>query len=86
MRHLHRFYEKNHITIEDEPKYIDPRKLTSFKVDAPQVRESILGNTQILWTNGGGYAKPGEENADLGIEEDSDFQAVVPAINTEGEF
>lgn len=59
-------------------------KLTSFKLNAPHARESILGHTQILWTNGDGYAKAGEENTDLGIEEGCDVQAVVATLNNQG--
>ncbi|KAH8697046.1 hypothetical protein BGW36DRAFT_160144 [Talaromyces proteolyticus] len=78
---LLRVYKRNQILIEDEPRYMDPNKLAHFKINAPRARESILGHIQTLWTIGDGYAKPGDENTDLGIEEECEPQAVGPDLN-----
>ncbi|RFU31448.1 hypothetical protein B7463_g4870, partial [Scytalidium lignicola] len=59
----------NALTLENEPKYLDPKKLTTLKVYATRARESILSHNQILWTNSEGYVKPGEEVTDLGLRE-----------------
>ncbi|KIX03502.1 uncharacterized protein Z518_07055 [Rhinocladiella mackenziei CBS 650.93] len=57
------------IILENEPKYIDARKLTSFKANAPQAQASILEFNAILRSKNDGYVKPGEE-AVLRIEQD----------------
>lgn len=64
-------HTKNSLQLENEPKSLDPRKLTSIHIFATKARESILGHNRILWTSGG-YAGNGEELRDLGIQEASD--------------
>ncbi|OAP64644.1 hypothetical protein AYL99_00616 [Fonsecaea erecta] len=43
--HIH---ARNPIILENEPKFIDPKKLTSFRTAAVHARESILGTNRIL--------------------------------------
>lgn len=59
------------MVLENEPKYIDPKKLTSFKVNAPHTQSSILEFAAFLRRNDGGYVKTGEE-AGLDIGEGND--------------
>lgn len=68
---LYRIHERcsNTLDLEDEPKNIDVKKLVSFKIDAAKARISILGFTEILRSKDHGYANPGEENNDLGIQD-----------------
>ncbi|KAK5283854.1 hypothetical protein LTR07_008212 [Exophiala xenobiotica] len=61
VRCLHNGHKKHPTILEDEPKYADPRKLTSFRVNAPHVQASILEFIGILYSKEDGYAKPGEE-------------------------
>jgi hypothetical protein len=54
---------------------MDVAKLTSRKINATYVRASILEYTGILMSPRDGCAKPGEENNDLGIEDNSGIEA-----------
>ncbi|KIW93881.1 uncharacterized protein Z519_05196 [Cladophialophora bantiana CBS 173.52] len=56
-------------TLEDEPRYIDIRKLVDFKVNASHARASILGFIDILRPKGDGVVDSGDETKDLGIEQ-----------------
>jgi hypothetical protein len=58
---LHNGLKRHPIILEAEPKDMDPRKLTSFKVNAPHAQASILEFSLILWGKGGGYVNSGEE-------------------------
>ncbi len=58
---MHDGHKKHPTVLEDEPKYADPGKLTSFRVNAPHVQASILEFIGILYSKEDGYAKPGEE-------------------------
>ena len=49
---------------------MDIKKLIDFKINAAYARTSILGFIEILRSKGDGYAKPGEESNDLGIQDD----------------
>ncbi|KAK5074574.1 hypothetical protein LTR70_010144 [Exophiala xenobiotica] len=66
---LYRIHEKRAVDLEDEPKNIDVGKLVGFKINATDARISILGFTEILRSKDQGYASPGEENNNLGIQE-----------------
>lgn len=48
---------------------MDIKKLVGFKIHAADARISILGFTEILRSKDHGYANPGEENNDLGIQD-----------------
>lgn len=52
--------------------------MTNFKINAANARVSILGFTEILRSKDQGYANPGEENNDLGIQYQND-EIVPPA-------
>ena len=75
VRFLYKMHSKNPTPLENEPKYIDPVKLTRFKFNATNVWKTILGFNRILWANDGGYAKQGEEVTDLGVQEEIDSQS-----------
>ena len=62
---LYNVHKKLPAILEDEPRHIDPKKLTSFKIIAPYARASILEYVGALR-----YVKQGEEE-DLGIEDHS---------------
>jgi hypothetical protein len=62
-----RAHKKHGVVLENEPKYLNGRKLTDIKMVTTYARTSILEFTGILRSKNGGYAKPGEENIDLGI-------------------
>jgi hypothetical protein len=68
---LYNVHRGRPVILEGEPKYVDSAKLTSCKINATYARTSILEYTGILMSRGDGYVRPGEENNDLGIEDDS---------------
>jgi hypothetical protein len=71
VRCIYKIHAKNPTILDDEPKAVDPKKLTSFKMHARHARESILGHNDILWRNGNVLPGSGAEMIDLGIDEDS---------------
>ncbi len=73
---LFRIHERRSVDLEDEPKNIDIKKLVDFKINAADARTSILGFTEILRSKDHGYANPGEENDDLGIQDQT--SQIVP--------
>ncbi|MCJ1471554.1 hypothetical protein MMC13_000194 [Lambiella insularis] len=81
VRCLHTGHKKHPIILDNEPKYIDPRKLTSFKINIPHAQASILEFSSILRGKDGGYLKPGEE-AELEIEQDSGLSGQVSREST----
>ncbi|KIX09067.1 uncharacterized protein Z518_00145 [Rhinocladiella mackenziei CBS 650.93] len=85
VRYLYKIHARNPIVLENEPQFIDAKKLTSFKINAVYARESILGHNRILWTRGNGYAKQGEEVTDLGIEGENDAQSSNSMTATTGQ-
>ena len=54
---------------------MDIKKLLDFKLNAVYARTSILGFVEILRSQGDGFANPGEESNDLGIQDD-DIQSL----------
>ncbi|KPM45635.1 hypothetical protein AK830_g918 [Neonectria ditissima] len=70
VRCLFSAYQNNPTTLDDEPKFINPTELTSFRINATFARASILEFTGVLRPKGHGYVKPGEETWDLGIQND----------------
>jgi hypothetical protein len=83
VRCLYNGHKRNPKILEDEPKYIDASKLTSFKVNAPHVQASILEFIGILRSKEDGYANQGEAPA-LEIEPlaEPPSQASVPVPET----
>ncbi|KIX99503.1 uncharacterized protein Z520_05079 [Fonsecaea multimorphosa CBS 102226] len=77
VRYIYQIHAKHPIILENEPKFIDPKKLTSFRTNAVHARESILGHNRILWINGNVLPRQGEEIAMLGSEEESDSESVT---------
>jgi hypothetical protein len=76
VRCIYKIHAKHATVLDNEPKLVDPTKLTSFRINARHARRSILGHNDILWRNGDALTRAGEEVADLGIEEDeSDHQS-----------
>ncbi|KAF2428304.1 hypothetical protein EJ08DRAFT_671462 [Tothia fuscella] len=69
-RCLYNVHKKLPIILEGEPKLVDPAKLTSYRINATYARATILEYTGILVSPRDGYTRPGEENNDLGIEDD----------------
>ena len=67
-------HAKNPVPLENEPKYLAVGKLKGFRISASHARDSILGHNSILWGGGDGFAKPGEEVTDLGIQDENDLQ------------
>jgi hypothetical protein len=65
-------HKQRSIILEDEPKYIDVAKLTSFRAIATHARSSILEFTGVLRSKQDGYVQPGEETIDLGIQEQAE--------------
>ncbi|KAK5181842.1 hypothetical protein LTR44_006042 [Exophiala sp. CCFEE 6388] len=82
VRCLYNGHKKHPKILEDEPKYIDASKFTSFTVNAPHVQASILEFIGILRSKEDGYAHQGEaptleiEHLDEGEEPPS--QASLP--------
>ncbi|KAK6371287.1 hypothetical protein LTS17_009018 [Exophiala oligosperma] len=70
VRCLYNVHKKNPVVLEDEPKHIDPRKLTNFRVNAPHAQASILEFNRILRSKNDGYLSPGQLET-IGIEQDS---------------
>ncbi|OQU96863.1 Fungal specific transcription factor domain-containing protein isoform 3 [Cladophialophora immunda] len=77
VRYIYQIHANHPTILENEPKYIDPKKLTSFRTNAVHARESILGHNRILWRNGNALPSQGEEVADLGPEDESDGEFVT---------
>lgn len=75
---MYNIHHKGPTILEGEPKYLDPSKLTNFKINAAHARTSILEFTGILRSKGDGYVIPGEETNDLGLEEGSDMALPLP--------
>ncbi|OCT45727.1 hypothetical protein CLCR_01572 [Cladophialophora carrionii] len=83
VRCIYKIHAKHLTILDDEPKLVDPTKLTSFKINARHARRSILGHNDILWRNGDVLPRSGEELGDLGIEEDEgDHQFVRRSSST----
>lgn len=80
-------HSRNHIVLEDEPRYLDPSKLKGFRVTALHARQSILSHNGILWARGEGCAEQGEEVYDLGVQDDAgtDSPNVSSTVTMEGE-
>ena len=77
VRCLYHGHKKNPTIMEDEPKNVDPIKLTSFQMNAPHVQASILEFIGILYSKEEGYAKPGKT---LGLEiENGDLEEEPPS-------
>lgn len=70
VRCLHNVHQKHPIVLENEPKYTDPRKLTSFKINAPYAQASILEFSAIIRGMDGGFVNSGEEG-ELEVEQES---------------
>ncbi|KAH8897750.1 hypothetical protein GQ53DRAFT_884572 [Thozetella sp. PMI_491] len=68
---LHSVHQKHPPLLEDEPKNVDIKKLTSLNYDIPSARVSILEFLGVLWTREDGCSRPGEETIDLGIKENT---------------
>jgi hypothetical protein len=64
---LYNIHKRNPPTLDNEPKYIDVRRLTSFKIEALYARVSILAFLGILQKGASSFADPGQETTDLGI-------------------
>jgi len=63
--------------LDNQPKLIDPAKLTGFRFNASNTSKSILGFNRILWDKTGGFYKAGEEMTDLTIDDnDSEVTSV----------
>ncbi|KAK5942970.1 hypothetical protein PMZ80_003975 [Knufia obscura] len=79
-------HSRNHIVLEDEPRYLDPSKLKGFRVTALHARQSILSHNGILWARGEGCAEQGEEVYDLGVQDDAgtDSPNVSSTVTMEG--
>lgn len=69
VRYLYKIHSKAATALENEPKSDNPVKLTGFKFSAENATKTILGFNRILWTKDNGYAAPGEELNDLGVED-----------------
>ena len=74
---LYQKYTQNPIVLENEPRFLDPRKLNAPCITTPHARASILGLNKILWAGGRGYAQQGEEVKDLGIAAGEDIPEPV---------
>ncbi|KIW68212.1 hypothetical protein, variant [Phialophora macrospora] len=74
VRCIYKIHAKHATVLDNEPRLVDPAKLTSFRINARHARQSILGHNDILWRNGDALTKSGEEVGDLGIDEDEDDQ------------
>ncbi|KEF58410.1 uncharacterized protein A1O9_06336 [Exophiala aquamarina CBS 119918] len=63
--YLTKTHLQNDLNLEDEPKGLDPGKLTGFRMNASRARASILSLNTILWKDDG-YTVEGDEVADIG--------------------
>lgn len=75
-------HAKNPISLENEPKHLDPSTLKGFRVTALKARASVLGHNGILWIRGEGCAEQGEEVVDLGTENDNSAGVGPPGLKT----
>jgi hypothetical protein len=66
---LYKIHEKHPTALENQPKLIDPAKLTGFRFNASNTSKTILGFNRILWDKTGGFPKSGEEITDLGLDD-----------------
>ncbi|KAH8808017.1 hypothetical protein F5884DRAFT_857574 [Xylogone sp. PMI_703] len=69
VRCIYKIHARHPTILENEPKYIDIKELTRFKMNSTNARSSILEYIGVL-SKRDGMIKPGEEDA-LRIEEDS---------------
>ncbi|CAM1508832.1 Fc.00g025710.m01.CDS01 [Cosmosporella sp. VM-42] len=83
VRCLYTFHKNYPTILEDEPKYINPSILADFNIKASHARTSILEFTGIL-QGSDGYAKPGEETEDLGIENEPPVNGPRSAVSPLG--
>ena len=67
MQYLYRKHAQSPVVLENEPKCLDLGRLNIPKINARLARASILGHNKILWAEGSGFARQGEEVQDLGI-------------------
>lgn len=76
VQYLYKVHAKTQTPLDNEPKCGNPAKLTGFKPGAANASKTILGFNRILWTNNGGYTKPGEELTDLslGVRDEPEIQ------------
>lgn len=74
IHYLYKVHASDPVSLENEPKYVHPTKLTNFKYHAKHMSNSILAFNQILWTDEGRCLKTGEVPIDLGIEGGGDFR------------
>ena len=68
---LYNIHKRNPPALDNEPKYIDVRGLTSFKIEALYARVSILTFLGILQKGSSSFQDPGQETIDLGIQRSS---------------
>ncbi|KAE8381793.1 hypothetical protein BDV26DRAFT_65664 [Aspergillus bertholletiae] len=65
LRYLYKVHAESSTLLEDEPRSIDPAKLTGGRFSAPDANTTILGFNRILWMKCGAYAGNGEEPTEL---------------------
>lgn len=69
MRCIYKMHAQNPTKLENEPRYIDPTRLTGIEFSSSKARTTILGFNGILWAKDGLYANQGEEVVDISPEE-----------------
>lgn len=58
---IHDAHSQHPPDLENEPRHIDPRKLTNMGANNHRARDSILEYNTILRSEEDGYAMPGQE-------------------------
>lgn len=61
VRMIHDAHSQHPPNLEDEPRHIDPNKLTSMEANHHSARDSILEFNTILRSKEDGYARLGQE-------------------------
>ncbi|KEF57342.1 uncharacterized protein A1O9_05259 [Exophiala aquamarina CBS 119918] len=84
VRCLYNGHRKHPTILDNEPRFVDPRKLTGFKLNAPRAQASILEFNAILrLKDSDGVSKSGEE-VDLGIEQGNSGSESVSRLRSPG--